>query len=201
VRTLVRQQLSSFVRGARWLWPILTYLLVLILLTALAIRPAHAAYGFIAPVLVLTAAWFGWLVSSATEPPLFQVTMVAVGARERALGARWIAAALTTVPLFLLGVIAAEIGRQAGSSGTGLWWAGVGLHLLDTLLGAGLGVLLGAQLTEREGRPVPTGESTPLAALIIVLVCGIGAVGYLGAVGALALLVLTVLVTLSALTT
>ncbi|CAN5627461.1 hypothetical protein BH10ACT8_BH10ACT8_13100 [soil metagenome] len=140
MRTLVRQQLSSFVRGARWLWPILTYLLVLILLTALAIRPAHAAYGFIAPMLVLTAAWFGWLVSSATEPPLFQVTMVAVGARERALGARWIAAALTTVPLFLLGVIAAEIGRQAGSSGTGLWWAGVGLHLLDTLLGAGLGV-------------------------------------------------------------
>lgn len=79
--------------------------------------------------------------------------------------------------------------------------------VVDTAGGSGTArqgghrLLLGAQLTEREGRPVPTGESTPLAALIIVLVCGIGAVGYLGAVGALALLVLTVLVTLSALTT
>jgi hypothetical protein len=127
--------------------------------------------------------------------------MIAVGGRERTLVARWVCALLAAAPLFVLAVIAAEIGRQSSSDAAGLWWGGIGLHLLVAVLGAGIGTLLGVQLTEREGNPVPAGESTPLAALVIVLVCGVGAIGYAGAIGVLALVLITIAVSIAAVTT
>ncbi|MCW2490873.1 MAG: hypothetical protein JWN47_237 [Frankiales bacterium] len=199
--TMIRQELTSLFRSGQWVWPVISYLITLVVLTALAIRPAHAAYGFVAPVLLIGSAWAGWLITSRTQGPLWQITMIAVGGRERTLVARWACALLAAAPLFVLAVIAAEIGRQSSSDAAGLWWGGIGLHLLVAVLGAGIGTLLGVQLTEREGNPVPAGESTPLAALVIVLVCGVGAIGYAGAIGVLALVLITVAVSIAAVTT
>ncbi|MGX7681929.1 hypothetical protein ACSMXN_23850 [Jatrophihabitans sp. DSM 45814] len=199
MRTLLRQELSSYIRSGQWLWPLISYVLVLIIFTALAVHPAPAAYGFIAPALLMISAWTGWLICSGRQAPVWQIAMVAVGGRERALFARWLSAVVAASPYFVLGVIAAEVGRQSGADRTGVWWGGIGLHLLVMVLGASIGIVLGVNLTERRGLPVPPGESTPLAALIIVAVCGFGAIGYAGAIGALILALATVGVTAAAL--
>jgi hypothetical protein len=201
VNALVRFELSTFLRAGQWIWPTILFVLGLIGLTAVAINPAHAAYGLIAPVLLALSAWFGWLISSALPEPVFHIAIVSVGGRERALAARWLSVVLACTPMFVLAALAAEIARQGGSNRTGIWWGGIGSHLLATLFGVGLGVLLGARLTQRDGRPVPLGESTPKAALAIVLLCGAGALPYAGLVFAVLFLLATIGVTVSALTT
>jgi hypothetical protein len=200
VIAFVRHQLVTLGRGGGWLWPGVLFLLAVICLGALAVQPAHSAYRAIAPVLLAFSAWLGWLVASALPAPLLHMTMVSVGGRERALVGRWLAAVVASLLPFLVAVIAAEVGRQAGASQPGIWWGGVASHLLAVLFGVGLGILLGARLPQRAGRPVPMAEATPKAVLVIVLVCAAGALPYAGALGGLLFLLATVGTSLAALT-
>jgi hypothetical protein len=201
MRTLIRFEVTNFVRSGRWLWPLVVYVLVIIGLTALAVRPAHLAYGLVAPVLLGISAWFGWLVCCSLEAPLWHLTMVAVGGRERVLIGRWVVALLTTVVPVVVGVVGAEIGRQADARQPGIWALGIVSEVLAAVFGASLGVLLGATVTQRHGRSVPQGESTPKAVLVIVLTCPSALLTYAGALGALAFLLATMGVAIAALTT
>jgi hypothetical protein len=183
---LVRYQLVDFANSSRWLWPAIGFLLGLIGLTALALGPAPSAYGLIAPLLALMAAWCGWVVGSAVAPGQWQIAMVAVGGRERVLLARWFAALLCAAPAFGCALIGAELGRQHAAHASGPWTLGVLAHLVATVFGVSLGLLLAAGLGERGGRPIPQAESTPQSVLISIACSLVALLLYAGALGAVA---------------
>jgi hypothetical protein len=183
---LIRYQLVDFLNSNRWLWPAIGYLLGLIGLTALALGAAPSTYGLIAPLLALMAGWCGWVTASTADPAHWQLSMVAVGGRERVLLARWFAALLSATPAFGGALVAAEVGRQHAAHASGLWGLGVLAHLLVTVFGTSLGVLLASWVGVRAGRPVPSAESTPRAVLLLAASSFVSLLLYAGVLGAVA---------------
>lgn len=193
---LIWYQLRQFAMTAKWLAPLVGFVVLTVALTGFQLETGHGAVVIPAALVAITA-WFGWLLTSGSAAPLWHLDMVAAGGRERVLIGRWITSLLCAVPPLVIAL-------TASTTDTRPWPAVLAIQLLAALFGATLGVQLGVWLTRRDPGsatlPQDLSAVTPLAGLSVVLASALGPIPYLGVVAGFGVLLVTVGLTVAGLT-
>lgn len=173
---LARMRLAAFIRGGRWLAPLIVSLVTLGVLYGGGPSPAGQAYGVSAALLFPVIAWQTKLLLDAEPDTQRRLTRVAVGSAAREVGAGLLAAgvaAAVTVGLALVlpwvvgGISAPATARAAtvaSAFALGLW-----VHLIAVPAAVAVGGLASRAVTRSAGYGVVTLVGSAVASIVLGL--------------------------------
>ena len=172
--SLIRMRLAGFVRGGRFLAPLIAGLVVLGVIHGGGKSAAAPAYGYSAVMFFPVLAWLAKMVLDAEPDVQRRLARVAVGpVREAAAGA--LVAALMGAIFCLVAIVAppalgAIRGPEPGEPST---VAGIGLGVLAHLFSLAAGVALGALASRAVTRTVRMGITVLVTGAVLGVVLGL----------------------------